>query len=350
MLNSIQLQNFQAHEDTLLELHPGVNVIAGSSNSGKSSILRALNWVTYNRPTGEAFLSHWARDKKGNQADDVSVTLTMGEQEIVRRKSKVTKNTYSIGDKTLEAIGMDVPEEVAISLNLSDVNIQRQHDSPFLLSESPGEVARFFNKIVHFDAIDKYLSTIESKKRKTKADVEMCKENVKRLDAKIPQYDWVQDAERLLEKIHATETELLSIHDAELIQQTREHTAMTGSLQTLKEVIAKSTKLCTVIDAKLPKISEHTTKYENLLESLGGYNRYNALLQNGVETTYADKLLRKIERMSPLVADMTGQCTTAQSSIDQYKASAIAYQKAKEEIASLEASLPSVCPTCGKEL
>jgi len=55
MIKYLQIQNFQSHKDSLLEFDPGVNVIVGSSDSGKTAVIRALRWLVWNRPSGDAF-------------------------------------------------------------------------------------------------------------------------------------------------------------------------------------------------------------------------------------------------------------------------------------------------------
>ena len=42
MIKSVGIVNFQSHEETAIEFSPGLNVIAGGSDAGKSSILRAI--------------------------------------------------------------------------------------------------------------------------------------------------------------------------------------------------------------------------------------------------------------------------------------------------------------------
>src|SRR5690554_5109154 len=64
MITSLEIQNFQSHKETLLEFEPGVNVIIGPSDSGKTAILRALYWLVWNRPLGDAFRSSWGGDTK----------------------------------------------------------------------------------------------------------------------------------------------------------------------------------------------------------------------------------------------------------------------------------------------
>lgn len=350
MINSIRLENFQAHKDTLLELHPGVNVIAGSSNSGKSSILRALNWLIYNRPSGEAFVSHWARDTKGNQKDNTTITVKMGELTVQRKKSKVTGNSYAIGEKVLEAVGLDVPEEVTKLLNLSEVNTQRQHDAPFLLSESSGEVARFFNKIVHFDAIDRYLSILESKKRKAKIDAEMGKENAERLGKSIAQYSWIETAEKVLEKINILEKERDVIDTESLEASTTQYRNRELILTNISTVLVDATKLSNRLDNRLPCISKVSDKLAQLLSEHYTYIQHKAIIEQGVDVEFAEKLIRKIDRERPLLLDMESQCNTLAQTLSQYLVATQESMSSNQTIEDLTASLPSTCPVCGKEL
>ena len=61
MISRVCLQNFQSHEESELELSPGINVIVGSSNSGKSAIVRAMEGVRTNRPWGTSFVRRGTR-------------------------------------------------------------------------------------------------------------------------------------------------------------------------------------------------------------------------------------------------------------------------------------------------
>jgi predicted phosphodiesterase len=49
-LERLVLENFQSHLRTELKLVPGLNVILGESNQGKSAIIRALHWLLFNEP------------------------------------------------------------------------------------------------------------------------------------------------------------------------------------------------------------------------------------------------------------------------------------------------------------
>ena len=166
MIDSIRIKNIQSHKDTELDFCPGINVIVGSSNNGKTAVLRALYWSIYNRPLGiDTLCSHWALDEKGNIKDEMSVEVKKGNDTLIRRKTKTT-NQYILNDDELNAIKTDVPPAVNDFYKLNETNIQRQQDAPFLVSSSSGEVAKYFNGIARLDVIDRILSYAEQTKRK----------------------------------------------------------------------------------------------------------------------------------------------------------------------------------------
>jgi len=230
------------------------------------------------------------------------------------------------------------------------VNTQRQHDAPFLLSESPGEVARFFNKIVHFDAIDKYLSALESKKRKAKADAEMSKENAERLDESIAKYSWIEAAEALLEKISAFEEKLDAIDDESLEASTTQYRNMGFTIATITAVLTNAIQLSDKLDNRLPFISKVSDKLTQLLGEYDTYIQHKAIIDQSVDVDFAEKLIRKIERKRPLLTDLIGQCGLFADSINKHKEATKDKSDSVQEITTLTASLPSTCPVCGKEL
>lgn len=152
-IKSITLQNFQSHKDTRLELSAGVNAIIGPSDSGKTAILRALRWAAWNKPSGDALRSSWGGDTV------VCVEVDEQGQQVVRSRTD-KENLYQVGDIELRAFGADVPSPVRTALNIEEVNLQQQLDRPFLLDDSPGQVAQFLNKVAHLDVIDTAISRI----------------------------------------------------------------------------------------------------------------------------------------------------------------------------------------------
>jgi exonuclease SbcC len=53
MIDHVAIKNFQSHKNTNIDFQRnGVNVIVGTSDQGKSAILRAILWAVNNRPMG----------------------------------------------------------------------------------------------------------------------------------------------------------------------------------------------------------------------------------------------------------------------------------------------------------
>jgi exonuclease SbcC len=149
MIEYLTLRNFQNHRNSRVDFVDGLTVISGSSDNGKSSILRAISWVVFNRPTGSEFIT------RGENVCEVTLKCTDAPP-VTRVKSRDgKKNYYMVGDQKLKAMGQTVPEEVTKVLGINEVNIQPQFSDYFLLQESPGEVAKFFNQLTNLDVIDR---------------------------------------------------------------------------------------------------------------------------------------------------------------------------------------------------
>jgi len=198
-LASIQLENFQSHEDTSLELSPGVNVIIGPSDSGKTAIVRALRWVTWNRPGGESFRSSWG--------GDTIVTVGLDKKEIRRVRTKA-HNAYYINDHEYKAFGAEVPSDVVELLNIDSVNLQQQLDRPFLLDTPPGQVAQYLNEVAHLDVIDRALQRLGKWIRGIESDIRTHTSNQERLQEAQSSFDYLPDMERRIEGLEEQEGSL----------------------------------------------------------------------------------------------------------------------------------------------
>ena len=88
MLKSISIKNYQSHKETDLTFNEGVNVITGTSDSGKTAILRSLSWLINNRPSGDAF-KNWDVPLK----EPVSTSLELEDGSSILLERQNGKNT-----------------------------------------------------------------------------------------------------------------------------------------------------------------------------------------------------------------------------------------------------------------
>ena len=193
MINSIHIQNFQSHKDTKIELHKGVNTLIGSSDSGKSSIIRAIRLAVYGKPRGDAYRSWWG--------GDTFVSLETDTGKVKRIKTK-TENSYTINDgEPFKALGNDIPPEVTAILNMDSINLQKQLDKPFLLDETPGAVASHFNRMADLEKIDEVTSKINSKIKANKASIDINEANITEYKTNIKTYSYLKGAEISIKEI-----------------------------------------------------------------------------------------------------------------------------------------------------
>ena len=54
-IQEVTIEGYQSHTNSTFCLSPGLTVITGPSDAGKTAIIRALLWFACNAPTGEAF-------------------------------------------------------------------------------------------------------------------------------------------------------------------------------------------------------------------------------------------------------------------------------------------------------
>lgn len=225
MFNKIILKNFQSHKKSILNLIPGVNVIIGSSDVGKTAIVRALRWLVWNRPQGEAFRSYWG---------GITSIKVQTDEGIIKR-IRGNKNQYFVNELELNAIKSEVPAEVNSFLNMNEINLQTQFSRPFLLDSSPGEVAQHFNKTAHLDAIDLSNKNVQHWVRQINQDILVNEEKLKELEENLKEFknlDVVEELIIFIEKLTNKKKE----YEKQIIQ-------LTSLIQNWKQILQEQKDL-----------------------------------------------------------------------------------------------------------
>ena len=219
MLQTIQIHNFQSHENSQLDLSPGINTLVGDSDCGKSAVMRAILWAITNSPQGDAYVSDWTKTPKGKQMSgsatyvsiDTNPQKERGKFSVVRKRSPEF-NGYEVFDGSdntqFEALRTDVPREVSQCFNIGPVNIQRQMDPPFLIASTPGEAARFINQLVNLTDIDEAQTEINSLSRSCSADLRAATANLVKAENLVKGMEWVDRLQELAESLAGLEAHI----------------------------------------------------------------------------------------------------------------------------------------------
>lgn len=275
MIYSILLRNFQSHKRSLLEFHPGVNVIIGESDAGKSAIIRAFRWVKENRPVRDSFRSKWG--------GSTFVTINSNKNEITRIKNN-TENGYilKVDDKifTFSAIKTDVPQEVSDTLNLSDSNIHYQLDSPFLLLESAGEVAKHFNKVAKLDQIDLGLQNIQKWINSISKEIKFKEQSKIDLENELKQYENLDKLESELEVLESLENQILRINKEQdsLEKLISDYNELTNEIEEQSSIIVLENEIDSLLSL-LASHKEFVEQKQTLKDFIQSFNDNNEQIE-----------------------------------------------------------------------
>ena len=343
MIQELKIRNFQSHRKSVLKFHEGVNVITGSSDCGKSAIIRALKWLVWNRPGGDAFRSNWGGDT------NVSIKLDDGTK-IYRSKGSV--NLYEVNDTEFTAFGQDVPEEIQQLLNLTEVNIQQQLDSPFLLTETPGNVASHFSKVARIDKINATEKNINSEIRRLNSEIEKGKKDIEKFETELSEFPDLEKIEIELDVLEQVEGERNKIVTAKSTLSN-----LIRSIDTVSERIEEEAELLPfeiVVDSLIAKIEERDeidskcfqlATLQDDIEMLDHKaKKYRKII--GIEKTVNSLLLkitdkREIMRCQQLLQSQTYKLTTLNKKLLKTQENVLKLQQ------QFKQNFPNVCPLCG---
>ena len=353
MIKRLELENFQSHRESHLDFHPGVNIIVGTSDSGKTAIIRAIKWLKDNRPLGDEFRSHWGGDTR--------VMIHLDDKLINRMKGK-SENSYILSkdkpgpDPTIfKAFGTDIPEPIKDILNMSDINVQNQLDSPFLLTKSPGEVANHFNRIAHLEDIDYCIKNIQKEINSIESQTKHDKLLQEKRTEQLKGFDYLDMMEIDLENLEGMEQDYQ--------QKIKSKSRLTAQIEKIEFTENKIEAFSAILRAEkevddiLVLLSDKTLRESKFDRLQSIYTRIQEL-QNGIQD-YGDmisdekpvndilelfKQKKEIETRKGNLIVLGVLINKTETRIEQVSTGL------KEREQEFETQFPDVCPLCGSNV
>jgi DNA repair exonuclease SbcCD ATPase subunit len=344
MIQSVEIKNFQSHKHTVIDFTKGVNVVTGSSDSGKSAIIRAMKWVLFNRPRGDGFRSHWG--------GDTSVTITTTEGNTVTRIKTDTENFYDLNGQVFKALGADVPEEVQQVLNIEDLNLQQQIDPPFLFTLSPGQVATHFNQMANIEDIDIVTKKIKNTLNAVARDAETSKTQVKQKKNELKKYAFLPELEEsvlLFEKQEQASTQLNS--DAIAIQGYI--TSITGLQQQIKQKKQTTSALPDIeqIIYQFQKQNKTAEQIQLIQQRINSIEQLQLKIKEAKKRTKALPDIEQILQQYDLITEIDDSIVSLQNAELRINKTSKSLKHSKEKLEQLEQqwhdNFPDQCPLCG---
>lgn len=318
-LKRLKVSNFQSHSKTEIDFVDGINVITGLEDSGKTAVLRAINWLRGNKPSGDGF----RHNKDKSLTVEVEMEFADG---VIVNHSLSKANSYSYmnpkagsdepGSQLFTKVGREVPAPISEKLCLDEINIQEQFDQPYLVWLTSGELANVFNKLSGMQRFDEWQSRISSGIKVANlgiksavADIDSSQQlllkfeklpAVKKMVTEIDQLDRrIAEAGRDFNKLRQVEAEIKAVESKmNKLAASEEEVARAGEItRAAKEfdsqIISVSSKLSalreviTEMDTIMlteEELAAATEDYLNLLSKLGICDRcYSKIDQTTVE-------------------------------------------------------------------
>lgn len=212
-INEIFVDGFQSHTNSHFNLGNGLNVITGPSDSGKTAIIRAVRWVAFNEPQGEAFVNE--------SVGHATVAIHLDNGITILKHRRKGKTSYRIqtnaGDEGSVFEKSEVPEEVKQLLGITKqtfgdfvtaLNFAFQLEAPFLISETPSSGAKVLGKLAGTEAVDLAVKSVSKDTYAVRQERLLAEKEIERLAGNLLEYLDVDDkvqqlktAESLMEHV-----------------------------------------------------------------------------------------------------------------------------------------------------
>jgi DNA repair protein SbcC/Rad50 len=408
-IKRVEIRNFQSHKNTNIDFTKGTNALIGSSNSGKSAVIRAIRWCLINTPSGTDFITVGENEAK------VKVFLSNGKI-IERRRNRGSVNVYVLyeGEEILgeyTGFGSKVPQEIAEAHGITPIanniyfQFAHQLEAPFMLSLTPSKRADLLGDLEELSRIDTALTGVNDdirlyKKEKVNLEKEekalaleydklnrkisFFKERIEKLKSlkvsiknKASLYEYLSNLYGYLKEIDEKLADLekeknkidqaLSAWPNDLEERVNKYQVLETNYNRLVEidkelasmkVVDKQRVLAIekVMDSlgekidmykKLAQIYEELKKNDETIESI---RSQHAKIKK-IETIDFDSLDTKIDQFKVLSAEYKRLTTIDENISEAREQIKSASQQMDEELNEFVEALQheQVCPTCGRE-
>ncbi|MFZ3171929.1 MAG: AAA family ATPase [Carboxydocellales bacterium] len=209
-ITKIVIRGFQAHVDTTIELDPGMNVLVGPTDSGKSAVVRAIKACLFNE---------WPKNYINKRVGHAEIIVTFSDGTEILRQRSPSINAYEIRKPEqapfrLEKFGKDIPLEVLQAHGMKrgefgdwkpvlNIGVQRGKESDFLLGQNGWTIATVLGKLAGTEAVDLAAKDLQGDIRRAimaRSDAEKATQDI---DEKIAGLAYIDDVAKTLEQAQA---------------------------------------------------------------------------------------------------------------------------------------------------
>jgi DNA repair protein SbcC/Rad50 len=338
VLEELLLQDFQNHTRTILKFGPGVNTLVGDTGTGKSAVVRALKWLSFNKPAGSSFVGRWGK------AEFALVGAKIDGHKILHKRGAGT-NEYRLDGQPLLAFKTDPPAAVVDLLNLGPTNFQFQHDAAFLLSLSAPQVGRELNAVINLETIDRVLRDSVSETREAKTAVAVSADRLSTAKERADSLAWVVSMDQRLAKLETLDSGIRQsrANCDKLAQDLTGIEKWAKIRQRASEAVQHGFNAIQVAQ-EINKIAERINTIKAALTTFAGFDQLAAVELPNIEELNQfqadyEKQQQKVRSLESVLSGLAQLEYATETADMEYESAREQYRKASK-----------ICPTCKRPL
>ena len=276
-ITKVEAFGLWSHYESTFEFSPGLTVITGPNDSGKSSLIRIIRWVFLGEPQGDAFLFKIKNEsgevQKETDEGKAVIYLDNGVKVAKIRRGKKTIYKHSGFSEPFETA--TVPEEVKDALGIkyysfgdfeAALNFAFQLEPPFLISEADSAGAKVLGQLAGTEAVDLAIGKVRKDTYKARQDKLQAEKEVEKCNSKLLEYE---NLDRLKEQVEICEN---------LIENIDQAAERADRLQELNKSLDKASYRIETLDKELDRLAIIPELEKDLKDIEAANNRYETLL------------------------------------------------------------------------
>ena len=298
MIKKVSLYNFESHQDTTITFNENLNLIVGISNSGKSSLIRAMGVVVNN---------NWTKDMVRTGCDFCRVTLETERGWVeAERGEKINRWRCKEGDNEIQLfknVGTKVPDLATKILGMGErdrggdikelPNFQFQLEKHYMLSEigekkaTSNMIARMMDNAIGLGGMEDLIKDISTDLLKDKKWLTEKQNEIIEIKSTIIDEIIFNNYQKLVNEIENKQNKLISLEeDIRIADKYKSHYDICLDNKNKNEVILNnfpdSIKLINLYET-VNKLYEFIQKCIKMQQLMNAFNTLSKILDVDVD-------------------------------------------------------------------
>lgn len=207
-IHSLTIKGFQSHADTKITFDDGLNVIIGPTGSGKSGVIRAIEYILFNKLDDSNFITLGMNGFEGTIkfSSGKSITRIRNKKENVYILQNENEDTEPVimtgfGEGPVETV-LNFHGIKPIKIGKKDrfISVHSQHEQPFFLTETPGDKAKLIGSIAKTDIVDIAISDLALDIKRDQVRFNSITDSIRVQNEKIEMFGNIEDMKLDFEK------------------------------------------------------------------------------------------------------------------------------------------------------